>query len=438
MKRYIVLLAIAPGVAGAQQASAPPVRPLGAVVAKSNVPWTNIASVRALPDGRLFVNDVFGRKVVMLDSALGQVAVVADTTAATASAYSGRIASLIPFRGDSTLFVDPQSMSMMVIDPNGKFGRVMSVPRSEDAAMLGGFSGNSAGFDAQGRLVYRAPFRFFRAGGPPPMTAAGLPSIPSPPDTAAILRVDLTTRKVDTIGIIKIPKVNMQMSQDDKGNIRMQTEVNPLPLVDEWTVLSDGRVAFVRGRDYHVDFVNADGSKTSAPKVPFDWQRLTDEDKVAFIDSVKAARARMQTQTLGSPTPAGQPAGGPPPDGAAGGQRVVIQMGPDGGAGRGNTPNFNGQAQVSFISPSELPDYKPPFFAGAVRADLEGNLWVRTIPTRKMEGGPVYDVINGEGKLVDRVQVPAGATIIGFGPGSSVYLTRRDGSSMTLERAHVR
>jgi hypothetical protein len=29
---------------------------------------------------------------------------------------------------------------------------------------------------------------------------------------------------------------------------------------------------------------------------------------------------------------------------------------------------------------SELPDYRPPFGSGAVRADMDGNLWIRTIP----------------------------------------------------------
>ena len=115
---------------------------------------------------------------------------------------------------------------------------------------------------------------------------------------------------------------------------------------------------------------------------------------------------------------------------------MVIQFGPDGGAGPRGGGAVGGQSQLAFVSPSELPDYKPPFFAGAVRADLDGNVWVRTIPTRKIEGGPVYDVINRDGKLIDRVQVPVGRTIIGFGAGGSVYLVARDATTMTLERAH--
>jgi hypothetical protein len=40
--------------------------------------------------------------------------------------------------------------------------------------------------------------------------------------------------------------------------------------------------------------------------------------------------------------------------------------------------------------------------------------------------------------LVDRVQVPAGRTIVGFGPNGTVYLANRDGNLTYLERAKVR
>ena len=73
-----------------------------------------------------------------------------------------------------------------------------------------------------------------------------------------------------------------------------------------------------------------------------------------------------------------------------------------------------------------------------MRADTEGNLWIRTIPTKQIPGGPVYDVISREGKLADRVQIPVGRTIAGFGPEGTVYLVSRDGTSMTLERARTR
>jgi len=122
MRLFVSLPVLLATAANAQQQ--PPIRQLPPIAAKSAVQWNNIIGVRALPGGRVLVNDVVGRKVVLLDSTLAEVTIVADTTPATSTAYSGRIASIIPFRGDSTLFVDPQSMSMMVVDPNGKMTRV--------------------------------------------------------------------------------------------------------------------------------------------------------------------------------------------------------------------------------------------------------------------------------------------------------------------------
>src|SRR4051812_19281543 len=98
-------LCAAASVAAAQQT--PPVRPLGAVSAKSSTPLVNVLNVRQLPNGNVLVNDVQGRKVLLLDGSLAPAGVVADSTSATANAYSGRTGSLIPYRGDSTLFVDP-------------------------------------------------------------------------------------------------------------------------------------------------------------------------------------------------------------------------------------------------------------------------------------------------------------------------------------------
>lgn len=93
---------------------------------------------------------------------------------------------------------------------------------------------------------------------------------------------------------------------------------------------------------------------------------------------------------------------------------------------------------MNFISASELPDYKPAFFAGSTRADADGFLWIRTIPTRGTTGGPVYDVVNLKGELVERVQVPKDRAIIGFGPGGVVYLLAREGATSKLERSRTR
>ena len=257
--------------------------------------------------------------------------------------------------------------------------------------------------------------------------------MPEIPDSAPVLRIDLATRVVDTLGFIKTPKIKMDMTRDDNGGIRMTSQINPLPTVDDWAMTPDGAVAFVRGKDYHVDWINPDGSKVSSPKIPFDWQRMTEEDKAAFIDSLKAARER---QGANAPT-AATPAGAAPAPTGGGGPNIQIFAGPGGPGGgpqRGGAPSL----QQNFIPASELPDYKPPFFAGSTRADTDGNLWILTIPTSAIAGGPVYDVINRQGQIVDRVQIPTGRTILGFGPGGAIYLQNRDGATITIERASVK
>jgi len=431
------LFALAASPAFAQQR--PPIRPLGAVVARSAEPMSNVAAVRALSSGRVLVNEPQKRRVILFDSELKTFAIVADSTAATGNAYGGRIAGLIAYRGDSSLFVDPQSLSMMVIDPAGKIGRVMSVPRSEDAGMLGGGFGG-ASFDGKGGLIYRAAPRFnFRGAGP--ASRDFVP--PQQPDSAAIVRIDLATRKVDTLTFIKTPKIKMDVTRDANGGMTMMSQVNPLPIVDDWTVLPDGSLFIVRGRDYHVDLVASDGTKSSVAKIPFDWQRLTDEDKIAFIDSVKAARARLGPNApgvqLGGPGGAGAAAGGGA--GGGGGPQIMmrIEAGPPaGGRAGGERRQGAPQMQMNFVPPTELPDYKPAFFAGSVRADTEGNVWVRTIPTTATPGGPVFDVLNKKGELVERVQIPAGRAIAGFGAGGIVYLTARENDKVFLEAAKIR
>src|SRR5205085_5336018 len=217
----------------AQQGPAP--RPLGAVIATSSESFGGAVFVRHLKTGVL-VNDVMGRRLLWLDSTLSHPVVIADTTAATANAYSGRSAGLIAYRGDSSLFVDAQSMSMLVVDPAGKIARTMAIPRSQDAMVLGSNTFGSPALDASGRLVYRG-FPFPRFG---PRTeqrsANGTPVFTPPdiPDSTAVVRVDLATRVVDTAGFTKIPKVKLDIQRDDNGRVQVTTQMNPLPVVDDW------------------------------------------------------------------------------------------------------------------------------------------------------------------------------------------------------------
>lgn len=405
-----------------------------------------MANVRQLPNGNVLVNDQARLKVLMFDKDMKLVGTVADSTSSTANAYGVRGGALLAYRGDSTLFIDPASLSMLVIDPAGKIVRTMAAPRPNDLQFMTSPAFGFPGFDAQGRLVYRlVDFGFGRGGGMAAMMRPPQPgqpmTPPTIPDSSVLVRFDLAARKLDTLGYFKIPKVNMSVTQDANGGMRMSTKMNPIPTVDEWTVMSDGTVAIVRGQDYHVDFFDAAGSVTKADKIPYEWQRMTDDDKMKFLDSAKVSiekqRELMRANATTTTGTGGQrmTMGG---DGGGGGvpSMTMVFRGGDGPAPpqRGGAPGRGGEgAPANFTIPpvemipySELSDYKPVFGTSSVRADMDNRIWVRTIPTKVTPGGAIYEVIDRNGKLVDRVQVPAGTTIAGFGPGNIVYLGARD------------
>jgi hypothetical protein len=448
------------------QSSRPPLRQLGAAVATSE-PMGAISAVRQLPGGKLLVNDPVKRRVVLLDSTMKAIGVVADTTSATQNAYGVRGGGILSYRGDSTLFIDPASLSMLVIDPLGRVSRVMAAPRPDDIIALVGGALGFPGFDTKGRLVYRSFMPNFNRR-PAGQGGAGGFQPPTFPDSMPLVRFDLATRKLDTAAFIKVmaPKINIA---EVDGRRQISTTINPLPEVDDWAVLPDGRIAILR-KDYHVEYINADGTRTAGARIPFDWQRLNDSAKSAIIDSAKvlAERGRAafaaggpggaQNLLLGGGGDPGTGFGGllggfggggfrggggarrqgggggggdaAPPRRADGG--AATPGGGGGGGGRGNGP------QINMVLPSELPDYRPAFANGSVRTDAEGKLWVRIIPPKPVGRGPEYDLIDGSGKLVDRVTLPPGTTIAGFGAGGVVYLGVRDTAGVHVVRAHER
>ena len=548
---------LAPAIVGAQADSAhradtthkagvigPPVRRISTASALSTEDLGAVNSVVELNDGRVLVNDGTRRRLLLMDTTLKVVEVVLDSLAEVANTYGTRAGMLIRYRGDSTLFVDPGSYAALILDPRGHIARVRSAWSPDDIFSYTNVTGNFGwpATDGRGRVVYRISAR----PGPPKVAPPpGVPYFPSPPDTAFIVAMDLDTRKLDTLGAVKIPKVDYQIHQSPEGFLSISVMNNPLPTTDEWAVMPTGAVAFLRGRDYRIDYHQPDGSWTSSPKIPFDWQRLGDDDKQKFVDSVKdanrrsqmgayvaamirwvnlynkpypkdfkvpagfvvqnglskswrlppdvtfpanyiyacapgeeakiiasapaigapggaaataAERERMAAGAAGrapspGPTPAGAPASGTTslPAGMAvtpGGPIIGGAPVPPGGTpscipspivvSGGVAPPMPTIRELFVVPPDELPDYRPPFVAGAARADADGNLWVRIQPAKPVPGGPIYDVINKEGELSDRLQVPVGYTLVGFGKGKVVYLSMRDPKGIHLARVRLR
>jgi hypothetical protein len=510
-------LCTAPAAAGAQAdtshappargaAIGPPIRRISTASALSTEDIGAITSVVELKDGHVLVNDGTRRRLLLMDTTLKTIEVVLDSLAEVANAYGTRAGMLIPYRGDSILFVDPASFATLILDPTARIARVRSAWSPDDIFYYANTTGTFGwpGTDGRGRVVYRIAART----GPPKVAPPpGVPYFPSPPDTAFVVAIDLDTRKLDTLGVIHIAKVDYQIRQSADGILSIMAMTNPLPMTDEWAVMPDGSVAFLRGRDYRIDYRQMDGAWTSSAKVPYDWQRLEDPDKQKFVDSVKDANRRSQMGTyvaamirwtnmyekpypkdfkvpdgyvpqnglskewklppgvsfpstyiyacaageepkmIASSGASTQPAGAPIVAGAAIPQGFGAP-GPSAGTpscipspivvSGGLAPPPPTIRELYVVPPDELPDYRPPFVAGAARADADGNLWVRINLAKPTPGGPVYDVINKAGELSDRLQVPVGYTLVGFGKGKVVYLSMRDAKGIHLARVRLR
>jgi len=434
--RILIVLALA-GRSLLAQSALPPVRSIGSITAASPSEFASISSIHVLSNGSVMVNDLTARKVSLLDPTLAHSTVIADSTSATSMAYSSRLGGIIPYHGDTTLFVDPQSNSMLVLDGAGKVVRVMSVPKAQDATFLIGGPFGNPGFDPSGRLVYRTMLRPKFA----PPGADGKFAAPMSIDSAPIIRFDLDARRADTAGYIKVPAPRVSISSSE-GRMQVTMQMNPMSVTDDWALMPDGDIAVVRGADFRVDLLKPDGTVVKGEKIPFDWQRLNDSSKQAIVDSVRKvvedARTRELAIVQGSASATAGSASG-----ATTGGRAVIQMRVgDGPPAAGAPASRSGGTSieippVEFAPLSEMPDYRPAFSAGAARADTDGNLWIRT--STVFNGAPVYDIVNSSGQLVDRVQLPAGRTIAGFGTGGFVYLAVRDGTvGVRLEKARTK
>jgi len=257
--------------------------------------------------------------------------------------------------------------------------------------------------------------------------------VPEMPDSAPVLRGDFDRRVADTIAWIRIPKMRVSVAYLPGGSVSLSAKITPLATIDDWTPLPDGGVAILRGQDYHVDWIRADGSRSSSPKMPFDWKRLSDEEKSVIIDSTKKQLARA---LAGTSTGNGSPGVGGVPVGHS--MTLVPAGSTDGNpAPHGNTAPQPLRAP-EVVEASELPDYMPPVVrSGAMKADRAGNVWILPSTSRQSSNALLYDVVDASGRLFQRVRLPAGRALEGFGADGAVYLTSHDPSGARLERARL-
>jgi hypothetical protein len=364
--------------------SLPPIRQLSAPVATTTESFRSIPSVRALSDGRVLVSDGTGRRLVMYDTMLAKAQPVLNPSGAAATQFPTRGGTMLPLPGDTTLVFDGASASFVVLDPQGQVSRVVAMPRAWDAWVMSSPQTGLPVIDSRMRMIYRTR-----------MPATGYSRATGQaiyPDSTAIIAVSFETRKVDTLAWMKVPApVPSVSTRDPDGRWRFTSIQPPFELTDEWAALDDGTVAIIRWRDYHVDWIRPDGTKESSPRTAWNWVRMSDDDKARFVDTLKMVFQKNDSLQQG--------------------QMMMF--------GSASAPIW----ETLTVAPSEVPDYPPPFVPRSTRVDPEGRIWLLERQNVGSKAPLVYDVIDRTGQIVDRVQMPPNAAVLGFGPNGSVYLS---------------
>ncbi len=395
--RLVAVVAAALGGLGhivvAQQAAVA-IRPLGPIVATAAESLGAMSSIRVLSTGSVLVNDPRTRRLMLFDSSLQHATIVADTTSGTGKAYGSGLNSLVAFAGDSSLVTDQLTDAFLVIDPMGHVARIIRAPTRANLATFK-LPNTTLGYDQAGHLMFRAPPPFFMSLLDPDFVGD---TLMVGPDSTAILRQDLATARVDTVAELYGPRVRQAVTRRGRGlGGSGHSAFNPIPSGDDWTLLNDGTLALVRVNEYRVDRVGPDGRVAIGPPIPTHRERLTDSMKVAVIASLRAGDSTYA-------------------------------------AGRGGDPS-SGPLRA-FVEPSDLPDYRPPFVSGFTRADAAGNVWIRVNSITSGAPAVVYDVVSPARGLIDRVQIPLGFAVAGFGPGV-VYLETGTYGPVQLVKARI-
>jgi hypothetical protein len=250
-------------------------------------------------------------------------------------------------------------------------------------------------------------------------------------DSAAVVTMAIKTRKLDTLTRLGTgTTITMRVSANN-NNSNSTTPI--FPVFDDWTVMSDGAVAVIRGREYRVDFFDGDGARTAGPRLQYPWKQLDEAEKTHIVDSINTQRRKQFDEMIDDMR---KQAENPNQKIGPGGEKIIIVDGmPIRTYGGERMPPPTPPASVQA---TDIPDYLPATERGVAnyRADAHNRLWIRPKPAAGAPrgGGPVYEIVDRAGTLIDRVQLPAGRTLVGFGPGGVVYLTTRDGNATKIER----
>ena len=328
-----------------------------------------VSTVRELPGGRVLVADPLSQIVVALDFD----AVVADTIGGLGSgpAEYRQPDAVWPLPEGRTLLVDLGNGRLTVLSPDLEFGntRLFATVDPGEGTVLRAIP---HAVDGAGRVYF-----------------GGLRGSATSPDSMTILRLDLDTDAVDSVGVFKRAAIAMEFSD---GGVR--TRPVPLSPTDAWGVAVDGRVVVARAGDYTVEWIATDGTVTSGAPVPYTRRRIGQAERMAWRD--------LQAETGGGLTVRDERVNGET-------RRTVLRPG--------------SREDEAELDSYEWPAFLPPFSDRPIQVDGTGRAWVRR--HREADGTLQYDIFDGTGAVVFKVVLDSQRRVVGFGDGT-LYAVRMD------------
>jgi hypothetical protein len=348
--------------------------------ARFPAPFSTIAGLRELPDGRVLVSDGIDETVLRVDFRTGKMDTLSRAGSGPGEYKSPDLLFAVP--GGGTMLVDLGNARLSFYDQAFKYQSSQPIARGEPGRGMTMVVPQAV--DAQGRLYFQAMMR-----DPGSMRA----------DSGAVLRLDRTTGTIDTVARLKLGEV--EVSQSGGVNNR-SVSMRPIPMSpeDEWGVAPDGGIAVARAVPYALEWIAVGKAPVRGPAIQHEPVPIRDADKKEWARDMANGLSVMVQNENG---------------------KMSVRM------GRGMR---SGMADREEVPDLKWPDTKPAF--RNVLVDADGDAWVER---HVAAAAPrQYDVFSADAVRKRTVVLPAGRRLIGFGNGV-LYLRDTDQDELQyLER----
>ncbi len=388
-------------IASTSAAQAVPTRQLSKAESELADPFTQIAAVRELKNGRVLVVDPRDKVVQLVDFKSGSATIVGREGQGPGE-YSLPMA-LVALPGDSSGIFDPLNQRYLLVDPDGKPAGFLSTrPEGDDDERRDAAANRGGPMFRMGGMSMTPPRGTDRTGNIYVLGSAFKVGAdgPEPLDSAPVQRFNRATKSYETLAHLKVAK-----AQVSGGAGRMEVRIggaNPFAARDEWAVAPDGRVAIVHAAEYRVEWIAPNGQRTAGPVTPYAKTKVADKHKKWWQETQRRrATGIMVTNNNGRMSATTAPVGAGPPE-----------------------------------ERNDWPEYLPPFLTNAVHVAPNGDLWVLQA-TASEDIAPTYDIFDASGKLTARLELAKRSRVVGFGTGT-VYVARYDEDDLQyLQRYRV-